>query len=94
MIDYSKATLEEKVGQLFMPTVSLYTMEKMSLDYVNIQKYSIGGIIYFGFLTKEEYSQLSMQLQQSSKYPMLISIDQEGGKCFVHLCKKKRLCTN
>lgn len=80
-----KMTLEEKVGQLFIP--DLYTLsnktETVLSDEVRekIQKYHIGGLILFkdNIKTINQSKKLIMDLQQSTNIPLFISVDEEGG---------------
>jgi len=78
-IDISQMTLEEKVGQLFIfgfwGTEPDYYISKM------IQERYIGGVILFGYNigNEEELKSLTNDLQDLSKTPLFISIDQEGG---------------
>lgn len=82
---YSKAykklqslSLEEKIGQLLLARVP----EDQQLE--DIQTYYLGGYILFGRdtkdKTKEELIQLTFSFQQASKIPMIIAVDEEGGK--------------
>jgi beta-N-acetylhexosaminidase len=69
-------TLEEKVGQLFM--VGVQDEQHMR---ILIEKYNVGGIIYFTRNVENAYEayQLSSLVKRKSKIPAFISIDQEGG---------------
>jgi beta-N-acetylhexosaminidase len=78
-IDISQMTLEEKVGQLFIfgfwGTEPDYYITKM------IQERYIGGVILLGYNigNPQELKSLTTDLQELSKTPLFISIDQEGG---------------
>ena len=82
----SKMTLEEKVGQMLMPDFrnwngSAFTVINDEVKGV-VQKYHLGGVILFAENVKgtEQTTRLVDGLQQaSSKIPLLITIDQEGG---------------
>ena len=82
----SKMTLEEKVGQMLMPDFrnwngSGFTVMNAEVKGV-IEKYHLGGVILFAENVKgtEQTTRLVDGLQQaSSKIPLLITIDQEGG---------------
>lgn len=99
-----KMTLEEKVGQLFMVHVYGRTPTDPEYEEINIEekrggknfkevieKYHIGGIIYFNWtdnigtpLDAKQVNALSNGLQkiamkQRMKIPLFISTDQEGG---------------
>lgn len=81
-------TLEEKIGQLF-----IVELEALDIDDDNktrkltenmkksIEKYHIGGVVLFGrdIQTREQTKQLTSDLQDASKIPMFISVDEEGG---------------
>jgi len=76
---YSALSLEEKIGQLFMPMV--FT-ERDSAHYKKtldlIQKYKIGGLIFsLGGPVKQ--SQWLNSFQAYSKTPLLIAMDAEWG---------------
>lgn len=70
-------TLEEKIGQLFLLGVDKNNVE------TTIKKYQPGGIVLFAY-NFEGNTILSEQqkiksYQSSSKYPLIISTDEEGG---------------
>ena len=72
-------TLEEKIGQLFM--VAAFS-NRNEADYRKlegqIEKYHIGGIIFFqGSPLKQ--AELTNRYQEVSKYPLMIGIDGEWG---------------
>jgi len=70
-------TLEEKVGQLIMAHFRNADEAKKLIDEAHI------GVIYYnwsnGLTSPTETKELSEKLQQQSKIPLLIAIDQEGG---------------
>ena len=78
-------TLEEKLGQLFMPGISGQTMtdELRAL----IQDNHLGGVLLFGgrnVMGRTQTAELTQALQDAAttsgaRVPLLISIDQEGG---------------
>lgn len=97
-------TLEEKIGQLFMVHVYGKTAEDANYELKNIEmkrggknfkevieKYHIGGVIYFNWtdnigtpLDSAQVNKLSNDIQkiamsQRMEIPLLISTDQEGG---------------
>lgn len=80
----SSMSLEEKVGQLIHIGISGKTMR--SGIESEIQKYHPGGVILFGINlgTANQVKELNNKLQKSSLketgIPLLISIDQEGGR--------------
>lgn len=79
-------TIEEKVAGLFVVTPESIT----GIDHVvqagevtqnALEKYPVGGIIYFAKNIQSE-KQLSEMIQNTigfSKYPLFISVDEEGG---------------
>jgi len=75
----AELSLEEKVGQLLMVHVA-------SLDdaKVLIQDAHVGGVIYFRALNSleryEDVRAFSQELQSLATIPLLIAVDQEGGR--------------
>ncbi|GAA0358182.1 glycoside hydrolase family 3 protein [Bacillus horti] len=81
-----KLTLEEKVGQMFMPQLEMVDgQDTTSMNEAlqqKIQQYHLGGVILFekNIQGVEEVVQLNYQIQeQAVSIPLFISIDQEGG---------------
>ena len=76
---YHSLSLEEKVGQLFMPMV--FT-EKDSLHYLEtlklVQEQKIGGLI-FSLGGPEEQSHWLNNFQAHAQTPLLIAMDAEWG---------------
>lgn len=83
-------TLEEKVGQLFI--VNMEALDDSNGAYYEwreitdkmeqkIEKYNLGGVILFSrnIETREQTSKYISDLQGTSKFPMFISVDEEGG---------------
>ena len=72
----SKMTLKEKVGQLF-----LVRYEKNDIEYLN--NFYPGGYILFAKdfdnHTKEEMRKQLEGNQNTSKYPLILGVDEEGG---------------
>lgn len=85
--DISKMTLEEKVGQLLMVH---FRGEIANEDAkILIQNVKVGGFIYYNWAnaltSTEQVQKLSQSLQQLSQsthlaIPLLIAVDQEGGR--------------
>lgn len=80
-------SLEEKVGQMFMPHLGMWegknTTEMNEQLQRLLQELHIGGVILFekNIETIEGLVTFTDQLQQQSpKIPLLISLDQEGGR--------------
>ena len=70
-------TLEEKIGQLIFARCPSEDAESI------ISKYQFGGVVLFASdtegKTKEQLKQDITSLQNASKIPMLIGVDEEGG---------------
>lgn len=84
-------TLEEKVGQLFIVNLELldntkgnYYEYRELTDKMNksISKYHVGGVCFFArnIETREQTMKLITDLQGKSKFPMFITVDEEGGQ--------------
>lgn len=76
---YSRLTLDEKIGQLFM--IAAYSdpkFDNFSTVKQLVQDHKVGGIIFFkGYPTTQlQYTNI---LQKASKTPLLIGIDGEWG---------------
>jgi beta-N-acetylhexosaminidase len=92
-----RMTLEEKVGQLFVPyaygrsaadpdpAMVAANRALFGLDNFEqvIQKYHVGGFIYYGWsnnlTTPQAIAELSNGIQRASRIPLAISTDQEQG---------------
>lgn len=81
-----RMTLEEKAGQLFIVELDSLNGGETCTQFndivdENLKKYHLGGIIYFSnnLVNREQTIQLNESLQRSSKIPMFISVDEEGG---------------
>ncbi len=70
-------TIDEKIAQLFIIGNSINT------DYSELEKYQFGGYLFFNDFFKEKTSiqvrNLMESYQESSKIPLLIAVDEEGG---------------
>jgi len=80
----SSLTLEQKIGQMIMPAVP---GKKMTPQLETIlKKYSPGGVIFFGYNlgSPDEVKKFTASIQkysiECSGIPVLISVDQEGGR--------------
>jgi len=81
----SEMTLDEKIGQLFMPGIEGQQMDDEMRDL--IQENHLGGVILFGgrnVVNRAQTARLTEQMQEAAMatgqgIPLLISIDQEGG---------------
>lgn len=81
-------TLKEKIGQLFIVELDALDWEddnktrKLTENMKkSIEKYHIGGVVLFArdIQTRKQTKQLISDLQDVSKIPMFISVDEEGG---------------
>lgn len=75
-------SLEEKVGQLL---ITHFHGEEMNEEAkLLLEEIHIGGVIYYywanGLSVPKQVQKLSNDLQNNSKIPLFIAIDQEGGK--------------
>lgn len=77
-----KMSLEEKVGQLLM--VHFHGEEANQDANLLIQELHVGGIIYYRWANQlssaTQVQNLSVGLQKLAKIPLLIAVDQEGGR--------------
>jgi beta-N-acetylhexosaminidase len=79
-------TLEEKVGQLFIVNLEDIN-DGLDTLYFNddikdsLEKYNIGGVIFFqkNIQDRNQVKDLISNIQSSSKIPLFISVDEEGG---------------
>jgi beta-N-acetylhexosaminidase len=76
-----RMSVQEKVGQLFMPTIPGSTPAKGA---ALVRRYHLGGVIYFpvNLRTPRQTAELSNGLQRAAMkdgVPLLISTDQEQG---------------
>lgn len=78
-------TLEQKIGQLFIVcTDSLdFNAETEMTDEMktNLEKYQPGGVILFSFNLdhREQTTEFIQDMKETTKIPMFISVDEEGG---------------
>ncbi|MFG2073954.1 beta-N-acetylhexosaminidase [Nonomuraea maritima] len=87
----SRMSVEEKVGQLFMPVIYGTTADSASEENQArygartpaevIEKYHLGGVILFPYNVKSVSQVVGFTngLQRASKVPLLIATDQENG---------------
>jgi beta-glucosidase-like glycosyl hydrolase/CubicO group peptidase (beta-lactamase class C family) len=76
---YQSLTLDEKIGQLFMPMVfSQGDQNHYQQVFADLKKFHLGGII-FSKGTTEEQARLTNLYQSESKVPLLIAMDAEWG---------------
>ena len=85
------ASLDYKIGQMFMIGFKGLEVDKNSPVIKSIQNQYIGGIILFDYDVQQadhsrnisnpsQLKKLTSDLQTASKTPLFIAIDQEGGK--------------
>ena len=78
----AKMTIDEKVGQMIIPSLTPNFMNNASESFVeiarNIQKFHVGGYHAFGGDPMEVASLLN-RMQKLAKVPLLITADLEGG---------------
>lgn len=83
-------TLDEKIGQMFMVNLELldnskgkyYEHQKFTEKMKkNLEKYPVGGVTFFArnLETRQQTTELIEKLQENSKIPLFISVDEEGG---------------
>lgn len=79
-------TLEEKVAGLFVLTpealLGQQTVTKVGEDFKNaIEKYPIGGLIFFksNITSESQIKEMIVNIESYRKYPMFLAIDEEGG---------------
>lgn len=75
----SKMSIEEKVGQLFV--FGYWGVEPTEQILDMIKNNSIGGVILLGYNieSEQQIKRVTSTLQSVSKFPLFVSIDQEGG---------------
>ncbi|WP_340105591.1 glycoside hydrolase family 3 protein [Rhodohalobacter sp. 8-1] len=84
-------SLEEKVGQLLMIGFRGYQLADTSHIHRDIAQYNLGGVILFDFdvptgrpvrniESSNQVKSLNASLQELADTPLLIAVDQEGGR--------------
>ncbi len=78
----SKMSFEDKIGQMILAGISGTTMDANAKKLIS--QFHVGGIIFYknNFETPAQTVQLVNQLKagNSSSLPLLLGIDQEGGR--------------
>ena len=74
---FSSMTLNEKIGQLFMITVSPEASYQKGM-LKNIEEQKIGGILFSGGKLKDQAASINLY-QKASRIPLFISFDGEWG---------------
>lgn len=89
--DTDNPSIEQKVGQLLMVGFKGFEVNDTSHVKRDIEQYNAGGVILFDFdmptrtpnrniESAAQVERLNQSLQELSKIPLLIAIDQEGGR--------------
>ena len=92
-------SLEQKIGQLFILGFAGDTLTDDHPIALDISKGNLGGVILFdrflataqdsnNIINAEQLTGLTKSLQELTKVPLLIAVDQEGGQ--VNRFKKER----
>jgi beta-N-acetylhexosaminidase len=87
----AQKSLDKQIGQMLLVGFRGMELTAESPIMKDIQKYHLGGVIYFekdvqlntferNIKSPTQLKNLSLQLQKASKTPLFIAIDQEGGK--------------
>ncbi len=83
----NKMTLEEKVYQMMFVTPESLTgvgqvVQAGSATKVALEKYPVGGIIYFSqnIKSREQVAEMITNTQEYSDIPLFIGVDEEGGR--------------
>ncbi|MGN0331034.1 MAG: glycoside hydrolase family 3 protein [Kineothrix sp.] len=79
--------LEDKVAGLFMITPEALTGVGQAIQAGEgtsqaLEKYAVGGLIYFGqnIQSREQLTEMLANTRSMSKYPLFLAVDEEGGK--------------
>lgn len=76
---FRKMNLDEKIGQLFIIRAHSDLGDDHVASVMNqIQKYHVGGLCFFQG-TPEKQARLTVQYQQASEIPLMVSMDAEWG---------------
>ncbi|MCI8638896.1 MAG: hypothetical protein HFG41_07070 [Coprococcus sp.] len=92
----SGMTLEEKVCQLFMVTPEQLThvntvIQAGEATKASLEKYPVGGIVYFkqNILDEEQIKTMITNSRSYSKYPLFIGVDEEGGSLVARIANNE-----
>ena len=80
--EFSSLTAEEKIGQLFMLRLPKHAT-KVDTNVTNLlAEIPAGGFVFFAenIVSAEQVQELSADLQEISNIPLLIAVDEEGGR--------------
>ncbi|HBG48456.1 MAG TPA: hypothetical protein DDW90_02915 [Cyanobacteria bacterium UBA9971] len=80
-IEINNLSLKEKLSQMFILGFSGTCLNSKNKNIQNLAKNGLGGVILFAenIASYNQIRDLSKELQDISKMPLFISIDQEGG---------------
>lgn len=84
-------TLDEKIGQMLKVGFRGVAIDEQSPIVADIKKYNIGGVVLFDYdvprdtafrniTSPEQVQMLTQNLQSFAETPLIIAIDQEGGR--------------
>lgn len=87
----NEVTLDQKIGQMLKVGFRGISIDEDSPIVKDIRKYHIGGVVLFDYdvprdtafrniSSPEQVQQLTRDLQKFADIPLIIAIDQEGGK--------------
>jgi len=81
----SADSLDLKIGQMIMIGMQGKSVSSNSSIYKYVKNGTVGGVLLFAYNvsstnSKQKMKALTNKLQEAAKIPLLISIDQEGGK--------------
>ena len=91
-IDTASLTLDQKIGQMLIVGFRGLTVEKSRHIQRDIKDYNIGGVVLFSvdlpskreqlrnIESPQQFKQLCENLQKLAPLPLIISVDQEGGR--------------
>ena len=86
-----KVSLDAKIGQMLKVGFRGLSVDEQSPVVEDIQKYHIGGVVLFDYdvpkdtalrniASPQQVQELTQDLQQFTRIPLIIAIDQEGGR--------------
>jgi beta-N-acetylhexosaminidase len=76
----SKVPLDVKIGQMLK--IGFRGMAVADTNHIvrDIEKYHLGGVVLFDIKSPEQVQQLVSDLKQLADKPLIVAIDQEGGR--------------
>lgn len=90
-------SLDEKLGQMVLVGLNGYVVDNDARQM--IESYHVGGFILYGSNVKNQEQQLALtnslkSINAASKFPLLISVDEEGGRISRMPAELKNIPTN